>query len=99
MATSRNRVGWTHTSISWMEINRCVGGASIPYAIRNEMMKLVCCELASLKILEFECHLDLQAESSDYVATIEWRMNIQIKQNKPHMKHKSIAHEFTISSS
>ena len=42
-------------------------------------------------MLEFEFHLDLQAESSDIVAVIEWRMNIQTKQNKPHMKHTSIA--------
>ena len=35
-------------------------------------------------MLEFEFHLDIQAESSDYVVAIEWRMNIQTKQNKPH---------------
>ena len=33
-------------------------------------------------LLEFECHLDLQIESSDNVAAIEWRMNIQTKQTK-----------------
>ena len=47
-------------------------------------------------ILEFEFHLDLQAESSDYVAAIEWRMNIQTKQNKPHRKQTSIAQEFIV---
>ena len=41
---------------------------------------------------------DLQAESSDYVVAIEWRMNIQTKKNKPHRKWTSIAQEFTISS-
>ena len=50
-------------------------------------------------LLEFECHLDIQVESSDYVAAIEWRMNIQTKQNKPHMKQISIALEFTVYSS
>ena len=34
-------------------------------------------------LLEFECNLYIHAESSDYVAAIEWRMNIQTKQNKP----------------
>ena len=47
-------------------------------------------------LLEFEFHLDLQAKSFDYVAAIEWRMNIQTKQNKPHRKQTSIAHEFTV---
>ena len=42
---------------------------------------------------------DLQVESSDYVAAIEWRMNIQTKKNKPHKKHTSIAQEFTVYSS
>ena len=42
---------------------------------------------------------DLQAESSDYVATIEWRMNIQTKKNKPHKKRTSIAQEFIVYSS
>ena len=42
-------------------------------------------------MLEFECHLDFQAESFDYIATIEWRMKIQIQQDKPHMKWTSIA--------
>ena len=50
-------------------------------------------------MLEFECHLDIQEEIFDYVATIEWRMNIQTKQNKPHKKHTSIAQEFTVYSS
>ena len=27
----------------------------------------------------------------------EWRMKIQIEQNKPHRKHTSIAQEFTVS--
>ena len=39
---------------------------------------------------------DLQAENYDYVVAIEWRMNIQTKQNKPHRKHTSIAQEFTV---
>ena len=42
-------------------------------------------------MLEFECHLDLWAEISDYVAAIEWRMNIQTNKNKPHRKQTSIA--------
>ena len=50
-----------------------------------------------LILLEFECHLDLQVESSDYVAAIEWRMKIQIQQDKPHRKWTSIAQEFTVS--
>ena len=37
-------------------------------------------------MLEFECHLYIQADSSDYVAAIEWRMKIQTEQNKPHRK-------------
>ena len=47
-------------------------------------------------ILEFECHLDIQEESSDNVTAIEWRMNIQNKKNKPHRKHTSIAQKFTV---
>ena len=50
-------------------------------------------------MLEFEFHLDLQVESYDYVASIEWRMKIQIQQDKPHRKWTSISHEFTIYSS
>ena len=50
-------------------------------------------------MLEFEFHLDLQEESSYYVAAIEWRMNIQTKKNKPHRKHTSIVHEFIVYSS
>ena len=50
-------------------------------------------------MLEFECHLDLQVESFDYVAATEWRMNIQTNQNKPHRKRTSIAQEFTVYSS
>ena len=42
-------------------------------------------------VLEFELHLDLWVESSDYVASIEWRMKIQIQQDKPHRKWTSIA--------
>ena len=30
-------------------------------------------------------------------AAKEWRMKIQIEQNKPHKKHRNIAHEFTVS--
>ena len=30
-------------------------------------------------------------------ATIEWRMKIQNKKNKPHMKQTSISQEFTVS--
>ena len=47
-------------------------------------------------VLEFEFHLDLQAESSDYFAAIEWRMEIQIQQYKTHRKWTSIAQEFTV---
>ena len=36
---------------------------------------------------------DLQAESYDYATAIEWRMNIQTKQNKPHKKRTCIAQE------
>ena len=50
-------------------------------------------------MLEFEFHLDLQVESYDYVAVIEWTMKIQIQQDKPHMKWTSIAQKFTIYSS
>ena len=50
-------------------------------------------------LLEFECHQYLQEESSDNVASIEWRMNIQTKKNKPHRKRTSIAQEFTVYSS
>ena len=46
-------------------------------------------------ILEFECHLDIQADSSNNVAANRQRMKIQTEQNKPHKK--SIAQEFTIS--
>ena len=50
-------------------------------------------------MLEFEFHLDLQVESSDNVVAIEWRIKIQIKQDKPHRKWTSIAKEFTVYSS
>ena len=50
-------------------------------------------------MLEFEFHLDIQVESSDYVAAIEWRMNIQTKKNKPHRIQTNIAQEFTVYSS
>ena len=46
---------------------------------------------SAVGLLEFEWHLYLQAEISDYVATIEWRMKIQIQQDKPHRKWTSIA--------
>ena len=42
-------------------------------------------------LLEFEWNLDLQVESYDYVLAIEWRMKIQIQQDKPHKKWTSIA--------
>ena len=47
-------------------------------------------------VLEFEFHLDLQADSSNNVFS-KWRMNIQTKQNKLHRKQTSIALEFTVS--
>ena len=50
-------------------------------------------------MLEFECHLDLQEESSDNFAAIELRMKIQIQQDKPHRKWTSIAQEFIVYSS
>ena len=50
-------------------------------------------------MLEFEFHLDIQAQSSDNVAAIEWRMNLQTKKKKPHRKQTSIAQEFTVYSS
>ena len=42
-------------------------------------------------MLEFEFHLDLQTESYDYVAAIEWKMKIQIQQDIPHRKLTSIS--------
>ena len=42
---------------------------------------------------------DSQANISYYFAAIEWRMNIQNNQNKPHRKQTSIAQEFTVYSS
>ena len=50
-------------------------------------------------MLEFEFHLDIQVDISDYVATIEWKMKIQIQQDKPHRKWTSIAQEFIVYSS
>ena len=50
-------------------------------------------------MLKFESNLDLQEESSDYIAAIEWRMKIQIQKDKPHKKWTSIAQEFTVYSS
>ena len=50
-------------------------------------------------LLEFEYHLDLQEESYGYVPAIEWRIKIQIRQDKPHRKWTSIAQEFTVYSS
>ena len=47
-------------------------------------------------MLEFECHLDIQADSSNNVCS-KWTMKIQTKQNKPHRKHMSIAQEFIVS--
>ena len=49
-----------------------------------------------MDLLEFECHLDLQANSSNNVCN-KWRMKIQTEQNKPHRKQTSIAQEFTVS--
>ena len=56
-------------------------------------------KIRRLEVLEFEFHLDFQEESSYYVAAIEWRMKIQIQQDKLHRKWTSIAHEFTVYSS
>ena len=50
-------------------------------------------------LLEFEYHLDLQEGSSGYVVAIEWRIKIQIQQDKPHRKWTSIAQKFRIYSS
>ena len=47
-------------------------------------------------ILEFECHLDVQADNSNNVC-IKWRMKIQTEKNKPHRKQTSISQEFTVS--
>ena len=47
-------------------------------------------------LLEFECHLDLQVDSSNNVCN-KCRMKIQTEQNKPHRKLMSIAQEFTVS--
>ena len=47
-------------------------------------------------MLEFEFHLDIQADSSNKVCS-KWIMKIQTEQNKPHRKHMSIAQEFTVS--
>ena len=46
-----------------------------------------------LSLLEFECHLHLQEDSSNNVCS-KWRMKIQTKQKKPHMNQTSIAQEF-----
>ena len=50
----------------------------------------------SFVLLEFECHLDLQANSSNHVCS-KWRMKIQTEQNKPQRKQMSIAREFIVS--
>ena len=47
-------------------------------------------------MLEFECHLDIQAGSSNNVC-FKWIMKIQTEQNKPHRKQTSIAQEFKVS--
>ena len=47
-------------------------------------------------MLEFECHLDIQAGSSNNVF-FKWIMKIQTEKNKPHRKHISIAQEFIVS--
>ena len=47
-------------------------------------------------ILEFEFHLDLQANSSNNNCS-KWRMKMQTEQNKPHRKWTSIAKEFIVS--
>ena len=47
-------------------------------------------------MLEFECHLDIQAGSSNNVC-FKWIMKIQTKQNKPHRKRMSIAQEIRVS--
>ena len=41
-------------------------------------------------LVEFECHLDIQEDSSNNVC-IKWRMKVQTEQNKPHRKQTSIA--------
>ena len=41
-------------------------------------------------LLEFEFHLDLQADSSNNVCS-KWRIKTQTEKNKPHKKHTSIA--------
>ena len=60
------------------------------------MGRSISTKICSNFVLEFECHLDLQADCSNNVCS-KWRMNIQTEQNKPHKKHMSIAHEFTVS--
>ena len=50
-------------------------------------------------MLEFECHLDLQEETFDNGVAIEWRMKIQIQQDKPQKKWTSISQEFIVYSS
>ena len=49
-----------------------------------------------LSLLEFECHLHHQEDSSNNVCS-KWRMKIQNEQNKPHKKRMSIAQGFTVS--
>ena len=49
-----------------------------------------------LPVFEFECLLDLQADSSNNVCN-KWRMKIQTEQNKPHRKQMSIDQEFKVS--
>ena len=59
---------------------------------RREKVK----EESIMEILEFECHLGLQVDSSNNVCS-KWIMKIQTEQDKPHRKHTSIAQEFTVS--
>ena len=46
-------------------------------------------------LLSFQCHLDIQEDSSNNVC-IKWRMKIHNEQNKSYRKHTSIAQEFTV---
>ena len=53
--------------------------------------------LPNSSLLEFECHLDLQAALVLIMfAAKVWRIKIQTEQNKPHRKWTRIAQEFTV---
>ena len=56
-------------------------------------------EINILLLVRISIPYDIQVEIYNYVAAIEWRMNIQTKKNKLHRKRTSIAQEFIVYSS